>query len=187
MPMRVSSIKHRFFASIDPMTYDSFDIKSGRSFEAMVRTHLTSGSPYLELYVQFSSPSETFVTSTSTVVREEDTTHTRHFVSGGQNMEAPVFGGSMKYTTLIRHSQSTSDWVCYETSIRRNDILLTTSTGEGTSYVADDGGLDDESDVDPPRERDLDGVEVALFFEPEPVLSEPEDVEGGSNEEEKDP
>ncbi|KAH1114407.1 hypothetical protein J1N35_007785 [Gossypium stocksii] len=61
------------------------------------------------------------------------------------------------------------------------------STGEGTSYVANDGGLDDESDVDPPQEPDFDGAEVALFFEPEPVPTEPEDVEEGSDEEEEDP
>ncbi|MFQ6648528.1 hypothetical protein Gotur_021098, partial [Gossypium turneri] len=61
---------------------------------------------------------------------------------------------------------------------------LTTSTGEGTSYVADDGGLEDESDVGPPREPGSDGAEVALFSEPEPIPTEPEDVEGGSDEEE---
>ncbi|KAK5817094.1 hypothetical protein PVK06_022017 [Gossypium arboreum] len=35
-PIRVSSIKYRFFDSIDPVTYDSFNIKGGRSLEAMV-------------------------------------------------------------------------------------------------------------------------------------------------------
>ncbi|KAH1129725.1 hypothetical protein J1N35_001103 [Gossypium stocksii] len=100
-PSRVSSIKYRFCVSIDPVTYDSFDIK-GR----------------------------------------------------------------------------------YETSTRRNDVLLMTSTGEGTSYVADYGGLDDESDMDPPRELSPDGVEVVLFSKLEPILSEPEDVEEGSDEEE---
>ena len=52
-PSRVSFIKYRFYASIDPVTYDSFDIKGVPNFEAMVQTHLASGSPYLELYVQF--------------------------------------------------------------------------------------------------------------------------------------
>ncbi|KAH1046856.1 hypothetical protein J1N35_037640 [Gossypium stocksii] len=60
-----------------------------------------------------------------------------------------------------------------------------TSTGEETSYVVDDDGLDDKSDVDPPQEPDLDGAEVALFYELELVPTEPEDVERSSNEEEK--
>ncbi|KAH1057380.1 hypothetical protein J1N35_035445 [Gossypium stocksii] len=65
-----------------------------------------------------------------------------------------------------------------------NDILLTTSTDEGISYVTDDGRLDDESDVDPPREPGPDGAKVALFSEPKPVPSEPEDIKGSSDEEE---
>ncbi|KAK5824526.1 hypothetical protein PVK06_019301 [Gossypium arboreum] len=121
-PSSVSSIKYRFCDSIDTVTYDSFDIKGGRSFKAIVQTHLASGLPYLELYVQFSSPNEIFATSTSTVVQEEYTTPTRHSISERQNMEAPVFGGK-----------------------------------------------------------------VALFSKSKPVLSEPEDVEVGSNEEEEDP
>ncbi|KAH1106695.1 hypothetical protein J1N35_010463 [Gossypium stocksii] len=61
------------------------------------------------------------------------------------------------------------------------------STDEGTSYVVDDSRSDDESDVNPPREPDPDGAEVVLFSEPEPVPIEPEDVEGGLDEEEEDP
>ncbi|MFQ6656559.1 hypothetical protein Gotur_026604, partial [Gossypium turneri] len=67
---------------------------------------------------------------------------------------------------------------------RRDDVFPTTSTSEGTSYVADDGGLEDDSNVDPPREPGPDGAEVALFSEPEPIPIEPEDVEEGSDEEE---
>ncbi|KAH1091910.1 hypothetical protein J1N35_019167 [Gossypium stocksii] len=161
------------------------------------------------------SPNEVFVTSTSTVVREEYTTLTRHSVSRRQNTEALV-GESMEYTTPTRHSvsgwemhiswsmfdagkiywgisstssswQSTSDWGHYETSTRMDDVLPTTSTDEGTSYIVDDGGLDDEFNVDPSREPDLDGAKVALFSELEHVPTEPEDVEGGSDEEKKDP
>ncbi|KAH1091150.1 hypothetical protein J1N35_018407 [Gossypium stocksii] len=99
MSMRVSSIKYRFCTSVDPVTYESFDIKGDRRLETMVQTHLASGSPYLELYVQFSLPNEAFQISTFTVVREEYKTPARHSVSGRQNMEAPVFGGSMEYTT----------------------------------------------------------------------------------------
>ncbi|KAH1031053.1 hypothetical protein J1N35_043227 [Gossypium stocksii] len=119
-PMRVSSIKYRFYALVDPMRYDSFDIKGTRSLKVMVQTHLASGSPYLELYVQFSSPNEAFATSTSTAA---------------QRNTRPLHDTSLGY---------------YETSTRSDDVLPTTSTGEGTSYVIDDGGTDDESDVDPP-------------------------------------
>ncbi|KAH1121867.1 hypothetical protein J1N35_005027 [Gossypium stocksii] len=178
--MKVLSIKHQFFTSIDPVTYDSFDIKGAPGLEAMVQTHL-----------EYTAPA-------------------RHSVSGWQNTEAPVFGSSTEYTTPARHSvsgwdmhlsrlisdagntywgrtststgwQATSDWERYETSRKRDDVLSTTSTGEGTSYVAADGGSDDESNVDPPREPGPDGTEVALFFEPELVPTEPE---RGSDEEE---
>ncbi|KAK5826147.1 hypothetical protein PVK06_021058 [Gossypium arboreum] len=186
--MRVLSIKYRFCALVDPMTYDSFDIKGGRSLKAIVQIHLASGSPYLELYVQLSLPNEAFATSTSIAVREEHTTSTRHSVSRRQNTEAPMFGGSMEYTTPARQS-----WLAihidsrrYETSTRRDDVLSTMSTGEGTLYVADHGGLDDESNVDPPREPGLDSVEVVLFSEPRLIPTEPKDGEGGSDEEKED-
>ncbi|MFQ6632704.1 hypothetical protein Gotur_011391, partial [Gossypium turneri] len=123
-----------------------------------------------------------------------------------------MFGSSMKCTSPIRHSvsgwdmylggsmfdagnmywgttstssgwQSTSNWGRYETPRRRDDVLPTTSIGEGTSYVTDDGGLEDDFEMDPPREPGPDGAEVALFSEPEPIPTEPEDVEGGSDEE----
>ncbi|KAK5811419.1 hypothetical protein PVK06_026750 [Gossypium arboreum] len=95
-------------------------------------------------------------------------------------MEASMFGGSMEYTTPKRHSGH------YETSTRRDDLLPTTSTSKGTSYVANDGRLDDESDMDPPRKPSPDGAKVVLFSKPEHVPTEPEDVEGGSNEEEEE-
>ncbi|KAK5770354.1 hypothetical protein PVK06_046504 [Gossypium arboreum] len=84
----------------------------------------------------------------------------------------------MENTTLALYSGR------YETSTRRDDVLPTTSTGEGTSYITDDNGLDDESDVDPPQEPGLDGAKVILFSKPEPVPSRPEDVKEGSYEEE---
>lgn len=67
---------------------------------------------------------------------------------------------------------------------RRDNVLPTTSTGEGTSYIADDCGLEDDSDVDPPREPGLDGAEVGLFSEPEPIPIEAEDADRSSDEEE---
>ncbi|KAK5785500.1 hypothetical protein PVK06_040091 [Gossypium arboreum] len=66
-------------------------------------------------------------------------------------------------TSTFSGWQSISDGGNYETFTRRDDVLPITSTGEGTS------------------------AEVALFSEPEPVPFELENVEGGSDEEEKDP
>ncbi|PPS12913.1 hypothetical protein GOBAR_AA07723 [Gossypium barbadense] len=83
--------------------------------------------------------------------------------------------------------QSTSDWRRCETSIRRGDVLPTTSTSEGTLYIAHDDGSDDESDADPPQEATPGGAKVALFSKLEPVPTIPEDVEGGSDDEEEDP
>ncbi|KAK5839126.1 hypothetical protein PVK06_007888 [Gossypium arboreum] len=68
--------------NVDPVTYESFDIKGARSLEAMVQTHLASGSPYLELYVQFSSPNDAFAASTFIASREDYTIPARHSVSG---------------------------------------------------------------------------------------------------------
>ncbi|MFQ6664883.1 hypothetical protein Gotur_031845, partial [Gossypium turneri] len=67
---------------------------------------------------------------------------------------------------------------------RRDDVLPTTSTGEGTSYVVDGAGLEDDSDVDPLREPGPDGAEVGLFSEPEPIPTEPDDAERSSNKKE---
>ncbi|KAH1114428.1 hypothetical protein J1N35_007806 [Gossypium stocksii] len=171
MPMKVFSIKYQFCASVDPVTYDSFGIKGARGLEALVQTHLASGAPYLELYVQFTSPNDVFAASTSTAIREEYTASARHSVSS-----------NTEYTTLARHSvsgwdihlsesisdagntywgtststgwQAISNWGRYETSKRRDDVLPMRSIGKGTLYVAAD--------------------EVALFSEPEPVPTEPE-------------
>ncbi|MFQ6624693.1 hypothetical protein Gotur_003845, partial [Gossypium turneri] len=67
---------------------------------------------------------------------------------------------------------------------RRDDVLPTMSTSEGTLYAADDYGLEDDFDVDPPREPGPDGAEVGLFSESEPIPREPEDAERSSDEEE---
>ncbi|KAK8278800.1 hypothetical protein V6Z12_D09G067500 [Gossypium hirsutum] len=101
-PMKVLSIRYRFYASVDPVTYDSFDIKGAHSLEAMVQTHLTSGAPYIELYVQFASPNDAFATA----VQKEYINPARHSISGLQNTELPMFGSGMEYTTLARHSVS---------------------------------------------------------------------------------
>ncbi|XP_052477417.1 uncharacterized protein LOC128032742 [Gossypium raimondii] len=208
-PMKVLSITYRFCSSVDPVTYDSFDIRGARSLEAMVQTHLTSGAPYIELYVQFTSLNDAVATG----VREEYATPARLSVSGLQNTKQPMFGSGVEYTTLARHSvggwdmhvggsmfdagntywgtastftswQSTSNWGHYEMPKRRDNVLPTMSTGEETLYVTDDGDLEYDSNVDPPREPMTDGDEVGLFSESEPIPTEPEDVEGGSDEEE---
>ncbi|KAH1032644.1 hypothetical protein J1N35_044818 [Gossypium stocksii] len=112
----------------------------------------------------------------------EYTTATRHSVSGwDMHLGGLMFDARKMYwgmASTFSGWQSKSDWRRYKTSTRRDDVLPMTSTSEGISYVADDGGSDDESDVDPPREPSHDGAEVVLFFEPKPVLTEPEDVEG---------
>ncbi|KAK5812558.1 hypothetical protein PVK06_027993 [Gossypium arboreum] len=118
----------------------------------------------------------------------EYTTSARHSVSGwDMHLGGSMFDAGNTYweiTSIYSAWQSTSSWGRYEMPRRRDDVLPMTSTGEGTSYVTDDGGLDDESDVDPPQEPGRDGTEVGLFSEPEPIPTEPEDVEEGSDEEE---
>ncbi|MFQ6633509.1 hypothetical protein Gotur_010747 [Gossypium turneri] len=99
-PMKVLSITYRFCSFVDLVTYESFDITGARSLEAMVQTHLASGAPYIELYVQFTSPNDTLVTG----VREVYATPARHSVSGLQNTEQPMFGTGVEYTTPVRHS-----------------------------------------------------------------------------------
>ncbi|MFQ6655261.1 hypothetical protein Gotur_025902 [Gossypium turneri] len=100
--MKVLSIRYRFCASVDLVTYDSFNIKGARNLEAMVQTHFASRAPYIKLYVQFALPNDAFATA----VREEYTTLDQHSVSGLQNTELPVFGRDMEYTTPARHSVS---------------------------------------------------------------------------------
>ncbi|MFQ6630103.1 hypothetical protein Gotur_006563 [Gossypium turneri] len=99
-PMKILSITYRFCSFIDPVTYDSFDIKGTRSLEAMVETHLANGALYIELYVQFTSPNDALASG----VREVYTTLARHSVSGLQNTKQPMFGSSVEYTTPAQHS-----------------------------------------------------------------------------------
>ncbi|PPR94799.1 hypothetical protein GOBAR_AA25869 [Gossypium barbadense] len=177
VPIKVLTIKYRFCASVDPVRYDSFDIKGPRSLEAMVEAHLASGSPYLELYVQFASPNDAFVTSTSTAIQEKYTTSARNSADGWQNMESSLFFNNMKYTTPGRDSVSAWDMhLGGSTFDTENTYWGTTST------TSDDSGSDDESDMNPPREPRLDGAEVALFSEPEPIPTIPKDVEGVSQD-----
>ncbi|KAK5775595.1 hypothetical protein PVK06_043501 [Gossypium arboreum] len=106
--------------------------------------------------------------------------------------DTPLVGGKTRKCPCLvavwnTQPYTTFRWWMGHAPRRKDDVLLTKSTGEGTSFVADDSGSDDESDVDPPREPDLDGTEVGLFSEPELIPTIPEDVEGGSDEEEEDP
>ncbi|KAH1130076.1 hypothetical protein J1N35_001454 [Gossypium stocksii] len=172
-PMKVLSIKYRFCASVDPVTYDSFDIKGARGLKAMLQ--------HLLLFERSTRPlpdtplmgGKTQKLRCLAAVRNTQPLHDTPLVDGICTLGTSTSTGW----------QATSDWGRYETSRRRDDLLPTMSTGEGTSYIAADGRSDDESDVDQPREPRPDGTKVALFSEPEPVPTEPE---GGSDEEEED-
>ncbi|MFQ6637787.1 hypothetical protein Gotur_012448 [Gossypium turneri] len=118
----------------------------------------------------------------------EYTSPARHSVSGwDMHLDGSMFDVGNTYWGTISTSsgwQSTSNWGCYEMPRRRDDVLPTTSTGEGTSYVTDDGGLEDNSDVDLSREPGPDGAEVTLFSESKLIPTEPENVERGSDKKE---
>ncbi|KAK5771420.1 hypothetical protein PVK06_047623 [Gossypium arboreum] len=118
-------------------------------------------------------------------------TPARHSVSGwDMHLSRSMFDARNTYWGMTSTSsgwQSTSDWRHCETSIRRDDVLCMTSTGEGTFYVAHGDGSDNESDADPPRKAGPDGAEIVLFSELEPIRTILEDVEGGSNDDEEDP
>ena len=114
-PMKILSITYRFCSSVDPVTYDSFDIKGARSLEAMVQTHLASGATYIELYVQFTSPTDVLLSS----VRDVYTTPGRHSVSVLQNTEKPMFGSGVECTSP--QDTLSVDGTC--TSVARRLIL----------------------------------------------------------------
>ncbi|MFQ6640327.1 hypothetical protein Gotur_016623 [Gossypium turneri] len=84
----------------------------------------------------------------------EYTTPAQHFIGGWDiHLGGSMFDAGNTYWGTASTSsgwQSTSNWGHYEMPRRRDDVLPKTSTGEGTSYVADDGGLEYDSDVDPP-------------------------------------
>ncbi|XP_016707059.1 uncharacterized protein [Gossypium hirsutum] len=154
--IKVLSIKYRFCALVDPVRYDSFDIKVSVFCKNL----------------EYTTPGR-------------DSVSVWDIHLGGSTFDTEnTYWGT---TSTTSGSQSTSDWGRYGTSTRRDYLLPTTSTGEGTSFVTDDGGSDDESDVDPPRVPGPNGAEVTLFSEPKPTPTIPEDVEGSSDEEEEDP
>lgn len=90
--MRGSSLKYRFCASVDSVRYDAFDIKGARGLEAIVQTHIDSGSSFLKLYVEFSLPDEGFRTSMSVPIREAKT------VENANSRTTQLCGG---FTTLL--------------------------------------------------------------------------------------
>ena len=120
-PMKVLSITYRFCSSVDPVTYDSFDIKGARSLEAMVQTHLASGATYIELYVQFTSPTDVLPPG----VRDVYTTPGRHSVSVLQNTEQPMFRSGVECTSP--QDTLSVDETC--TSVARR-LMLEIRTGE---------------------------------------------------------
>ncbi|KAK5771787.1 hypothetical protein PVK06_048030 [Gossypium arboreum] len=86
------------YYDVDPVTYDSFDIKGTRSLEAMLQTHLASGSPYLQLYVQFSSPNDAFRASTFTADNKSDADPPRK--AGPDGAEVALFFQSEPVPTI---------------------------------------------------------------------------------------
>ncbi|XP_052886906.1 uncharacterized protein LOC128295383 [Gossypium arboreum] len=118
-------------------------------------------------------------------------TPARHSVSRwDMHLSGSIFDARNTYWGMTSTSsgwQSTSDRRCCKMSIRRDDVLPTMSTSEGTFYVAHGDGSGNECDADPPREASSDGAEVALFSKLELVPTIPEDVEGGTDDEEEDP
>ncbi|MFQ6636792.1 hypothetical protein Gotur_012907 [Gossypium turneri] len=118
----------------------------------------------------------------------ECTSPARHSVGGwDMYVDGSMFDAGNTYWGMASSSsgwQSTSNWGRYEMPRRKDDVLPTTSTGEGTLYVVNNGGLEDDSDVDPPRELGPDSAEVGLFSELEPIPTEPEVAERSSDEEE---
>ncbi|KAH1031463.1 hypothetical protein J1N35_043637 [Gossypium stocksii] len=162
-PVKVLSIKYRFCAFVDPVTYDSFDIKGARGLEAMVQSHLASGAPYLQ---------NTQPLHDTPLVDGICTSVSRYLILGIRIGEHQLLLVGKPYVIgdVIKRLE---EWMMY--SLRR-------PLARGP-YVAADGRSDDESDVDPPREPGPDGAEVTLFSEPESVPTEPE---GGSDEEEEE-
>ncbi|KAH1047734.1 hypothetical protein J1N35_038518 [Gossypium stocksii] len=209
--------------------------------KAMVQAHIVSGSPILELYVNFSNTDERGWRSTYLPVREarmkeqvespttqlcaldfshdrqniqqsgfngnpEYWTPTRHLVSGFDlNFSQPMFNAGSTYRRMTSSSnnwQSTCDFGYFDKYTRRDDILLTTSTVKGTTNPGDADGDENEEDTEsnagPIRELGVDDLEIAIFFEPEPIPFELEpiptkpkyggsDGEGSSKIAEEDP
>ncbi|KAH1073824.1 hypothetical protein J1N35_026152 [Gossypium stocksii] len=75
--------------------------------------------------------------------------------------------------------QSTSDFGCTDNYTRRDYILSTTSTNEGTSNPGHAKGVEIEENIeldkDPIRESGSNDLEIALFSELKPVPTEPKD------------
>ncbi|KAH1046939.1 hypothetical protein J1N35_037723 [Gossypium stocksii] len=196
--MRVSSLKYQFYAFIDPARYDTFNIKCAKGLEAMVQTYIDSGSPFLKLYMKISRPDETPRASTSILVQETrtvenvDSPMTQLCVSGFDiNFGQWVFNTWNTYMGMAstsRYWQSTNDSGCFNNYTRRDDVLLTTSTGEGTSSTIDVGGFENEDgnefNTGPVREPDADISKFTLFSKLDHVATELKDGEEGEDVEE---
>lgn len=51
--MRVASPKYRFCGSVDPIRYDTLEIRGEKGLEVMVQTYIGNRPPFLELYGKF--------------------------------------------------------------------------------------------------------------------------------------
>ncbi|KAH1122377.1 hypothetical protein J1N35_005537 [Gossypium stocksii] len=54
----MSSLKYRYLASDDPAKYEIFNVRGLVVIEAMAQMHNATGSPIIELYVEFVSVDE---------------------------------------------------------------------------------------------------------------------------------
>ncbi|KAH1129954.1 hypothetical protein J1N35_001332 [Gossypium stocksii] len=120
--MIVLFLKYQFYASVDLIRYDAFNI------------------------------------------RGQNMTPTRHSVSGLDltwSADVQCWDTYSRMTSTSSGWQSTGDCECFHNYTRRDDVLPTTSTDEGTSNKADVDVFENEegieSDVNPIREPDVDG------------------------------
>ncbi|KAK5794189.1 hypothetical protein PVK06_035400 [Gossypium arboreum] len=131
--MRVSSLKYQFCASVDPVRYNTFDIKGARGLEVMVQKHIDSGSPFLELYVEFSRTDECPWRSTYVIVQEA------RIEEQTESLTTQLCGG---FTALLESSQYDiiKSLIGRHSSISALDVNYNGGTPNSQEY----GGLDSE-------------------------------------------
>ncbi|KAH1121656.1 hypothetical protein J1N35_004816 [Gossypium stocksii] len=203
--MGVLSLKYQICVLVDPVKYNTFDIRGVRGLETMVQTHIYSGSPYFELYAKFARAEEdpwrlTYVPVREARMEEQAKSPTTQLCVGFTALLESSHSDILE-SSMGRHSSiSALDFICgrestkqlgfggdfgyFDNDKRKDDVLPTTSIDEGTFNPRDVGGVENEDgiefDTDPIQEPATDGSKFALFSELQPVLTEPED--GGSDD-----
>ncbi|KAH1046618.1 hypothetical protein J1N35_037402 [Gossypium stocksii] len=86
---------HLKLVKVGPVRYDAFDIKCARGLEVMVQTHIDNGSPFLELYVEFSGIDEGPQRLTYVSIQEARTKEQ------AESLMTQLYGG---FTALLRSS-----------------------------------------------------------------------------------